>query len=216
MSKVDTQAYRNEGFSPIHPGDTWADTDEAGRFRLRVPQGPGLVLARADTNRDPNAKYTAIQVAKEDRKYLRPHNPEAMDTRTGKPSVPEESFATGMLSWPLHWENGYAIIDAKPTEKVLKVTIPFDPGLSVSGTVVGPDGKPVTGALATGMQATDGMRPTSVPTDQFTAAALTAGGSRTLFLVHDAKGLVGTRTVKSTDRELVVKMQPWGIITAGW
>jgi hypothetical protein len=215
-SKVDTTVYRQEGLSPIHAEGTWADTDEAGRFKLRVPHGPGLILARADTGRDPTAKYTAIQVAKEDRKYLRPHNPEAIDTRTMKPAVyneADESFNTGMLSWPLRWENGYAIFDAKPTEKVLKLTVPFDPGLSVTGTVVGPDGKPVSGCLATGMQATDEMRPTPVPTDRFTAAAMIAGRSRTLFVIHEAKGLVGLLTVKTTDKAPVVKMQPWGVLT---
>jgi RNA polymerase sigma factor (sigma-70 family) len=213
VDRADTKAYRNEGLSSFHPAGTWADTDDAGRFRLRVPHGAGLILARADTGRDPAAKYVAIQVADGDRKYLSPHNPDAIDTMTGKPAVPEDTFDTGMLSWPLRWENGYAIVDAKPTEQVLKVTIPFDPGLSVSGTVVGPDGKPVAGCQGIGLQATDEMRPTPVPTDRFTAAALTAGQSRTVFLVHEAKGLVGTRTVKSTDKDPVIRMQPWGVIT---
>jgi hypothetical protein len=118
-----------------------------------------------------------------------------------------------MLSWPIRWENGYAIFDAKPSEKGLKLTIAFDPGLGVTGTVVGPDGKPVSGCLAAGMQATDEMRPTPVPADRSTAAAMVAGRSRTLFLVHDAKELVGLLTVKTTDKDPVVKMQPWGVVT---
>jgi hypothetical protein len=212
-SKVDTRLYRYEGFSPLHPAGVWSDTDEAGRFKLRVPHGPGLILARADTGRDPNAKYTAVRVAEQDRKYLEVHNPDAIDSITGKPAIPEDAFETGMLSWPLRWENGYAIFDTKPTEKVLKVTIQFDPGQTVTGTVVGPDGQPVTGCVATGMQATDEMRPTPVPTDRFTAAAMAADRPRTLFLLHEAKGLVGTATVKTTDKAPVVKLQPWGIIT---
>ncbi|HVK10474.1 MAG TPA: sigma-70 family RNA polymerase sigma factor [Gemmataceae bacterium] len=213
VDRADTKAYRNEGLSPVHPDGTWAATDEAGRFRLRVPHGAGLVLARADTGRDPAARYVAIQVAAGDRKYLRPHNPAAIDAMTLKPAVPEDVFDTGMLSWPLHWENGYAIVDAKPGETVLKVTIPFDPGLSVSGAVVGPDGNPVAGCQGIGLQATDELRPTPVPTDRFTAAALAAGRPRTVYLVHEAKGLVGTLTVQSTDKDPVVKMQPWGVIT---
>jgi RNA polymerase sigma factor (sigma-70 family) len=211
-SKADTRLYRQSSLS-LHPTGTWANTDEAGRFKLRVPHGPGLIVARADTDRDPNARYIAIRVAEEDRKYLRPHDLDAIDTLTMKGAEPEEVFNTGVLAWPLRWENGYAIFDAKPAEQILKVAIAFDPGRSVSGTLVGPDGKPVAGALAMGTQATNEMNPTSVPTDQFTAAAMTADRPRQMFFVHETKGLVGTAMVKSTDKAPVIHLQPWGIVT---
>jgi hypothetical protein len=130
-----------------------------------------------------------------------------------KRAEPEEVFDTGVLSWPLHWENGYAILDATPAEAVSKVAIAFDPGLAVAGSVVGPDGKPVAGARSIGTRATDEMRPTPLPTATFTAGALTAGTPRQLYLVHEEKGLVGTATVKAGDKDPVVSLVPWGAIT---
>jgi hypothetical protein len=115
--------------------------------------------------------------------------------------------------WPLRWENGYAIIDPGAKDTEVKVAIRFDRGLTVQGTVVGPDGKPVSGAEMVGVQATGETRPTPLAADTFTAAALDPDRPRELFFVHDAKKLVGTLTVKAGDKAPVAKLRPWGSVT---
>ena len=215
---ADTRLYRGQtGYGSAFPAtDTWADTDDDGRFRLRVPRGPGVILARADTDRDPTARYASIRVADEDRKYLRKPEPDEEGVQTtvkGRRPSEDEAFTTTNVMWPLRWENGYAIIDPGPKDTEVKVAIRFDLGATVGGTVVGPDGKPVAGVQMVGAQATGETRPTTVATDAFTAAALDPDRPRELFFVHEGKKFVGTLTVKAGDKAPVVKLQPWGVIT---
>lgn len=220
VSKADVQLY-TYGLRVTKPTGMWADTDAAGRFKLRVPHGPGVVLARADTGRDPEARYTAIRVEKEDRKYLSKRNTDPTVRRTNfnpaaktrDRSEDDESFATGVSSWPLRWENGYAMVDAGPKDEVVKAHIRFDAGQAVRGKVVGSDGKPVTGAEVLGLLDTDEMVPTTLKGDTFTAHALAAGRPREMIFLHEGKKLVGMIKVHSTDRDPVVKMVPWATIT---
>ena len=46
---------------------------------------------------------------------------------------------------------GYRIIDPKPMDEVMSVEIELDPGRTIKGSLKGPDGKPVTGAIAYGL-----------------------------------------------------------------
>jgi RNA polymerase sigma factor (sigma-70 family) len=208
------------GFFSLHPTGVRTDTDDEGRFRLRVPGGPGVLLARADTDRAPEARYVAIQVAEKDRKYLQKNERSDARSSTRPPraktldrSLDDEMFATGTMSWPLRWENGYTIINPGAKDEVVKVEIGFDPGRSLRGKVVGPDGKPLAGALVLGIQATNEFRPTRLRDDSFTVFALAPGQPRELYFVHEGKKLVGMLTMKPADREAVVRMKPWATIT---
>jgi RNA polymerase sigma factor (sigma-70 family) len=217
VGTADVRVYRGGLFS-VHPTGVWESSNDAGRFRLRVPGGPGVLLARADTERAPEAHFTAIVVEEKDRKYLRKRDPGARSSRTSAMtktrdrSLDDESFATGVMMYPLRWENGYALIDPGAKDEVVKVEIRFDPGQSVPGKVVGPDGKPLAGALVLGLQATNEFRPTRLRGDTFTVHALAPNRPRELYFVHPEKKLVGTITVRPGDREALVRMTPWPTI----
>jgi protocatechuate 3,4-dioxygenase beta subunit len=218
LGTADYKLYRGRFFS-LNPTGVWESTDEHGRFKLRVPPGPGVLLARADTDRDPEARYTAIRVEEKDRKYLRKRDPVARSSRASRMaktrdrSLDDEAFYTGTMTWPLRWENGYAIINPAAKDEVVKVRIPFDSGRSVRGKVIGPDGKPVAGAEVIGVQATNEFRPTTLPGDTFTAYAVSPDRPREMYFLHEGKKLAGALTVRSTDAEAVVKLKPWATIT---
>jgi RNA polymerase sigma factor (sigma-70 family) len=218
LGTADVRLYRSGLFSP-KPTGVWENTDDAGRFRLRLPGGPGVILARADTDRDPEALFTAIVVEKNDRKYLHKRDPAARSSRasamakTRDRSLDDEAFATGKMMYPLRWENGYAIIDPGPKDEVVKVEISFDRGRSVAGKVVGPDGKPLAGAQVLGIQATNEFRPTTLRGDTFTVHALAPGRPREMYFLHREKKLAGAITVRANDREAVVRMAPWATVT---
>jgi hypothetical protein len=201
--------YTNEVTVRPRPAHTY--TDDAGRFALRVLPGPGVILARADMFRNPEASYTSAIVAEADRKYLRKPSPDARSVGPTRPRG-EEYFDTGTFVAPLHWENGYALIAPEATDRTTNVDIRFDPGLSVSGRVVGPDGKPLAGAKVVGLGGKD-LRPATLPTDAFTAHALSSGQPRTLFLVHEDRKLVGTVAVQAGDKELIARLVPWASVT---
>src|SRR5262249_27359749 len=82
----DAGLYRGEVGVRI-PG-TYADPEADGRFRLRVPLGPGVVMARADTSIDPTARYAPARVADADRQYL--YKPQPGAIRVGPAEPPGE------------------------------------------------------------------------------------------------------------------------------
>jgi RNA polymerase sigma factor (sigma-70 family) len=214
---ADARLYKGGLFTAL-PTGTWMFTDASGKFTMRVLHGRGVILVRADTERDPNARYTAIRVAEEDRKFLQKRVPGARSTRMprgGKVrdrSLDDEAFATSSVMWPLRWENGYALINPGPKDARLKVHIRLDPGRTVRGRVVGPDGRPLAGARAIGVQATNEERPTTFRSDRFTAHALTPDRPREMVFVHPEKKLAGTITVRVGDREPVVTLRPWAVL----
>jgi protocatechuate 3,4-dioxygenase beta subunit len=206
------------GLLSARPTGTWASSDEDGKFKLRVLRGGGVILVRADTDRDPSARYPAIRVAEEDRKHLQKRDPDAIRTTRTKNakgrdrSQEDEAFSTASLTWPLRWENGYAIINPAAKDLTVNLHIRLDPGRTVHGKVVGPDGKAVAGAKAIGVQATNERRPTTFRGDTFTAYALVTGRPREMVFVHSEKKLAGTITVRPEDKKPVVKLQPWAVI----
>jgi hypothetical protein len=216
-NSVEARLYQGSLFS-AYPTGTRELTDDAGKFKLRVPRGPGLVLARVDTDHNPAACYTALRVAEEDRKYLRKPDPGAINARLPKMakirdrSEDDEAFDTGMLRWPLRWENGYALINPGAKDDPVQLNLRLDPGQTVSGKVVGPDGQAVAGAKAAGVQATNEHKPTTFRGDTFTAYALAPDRTREIFFLHEQKKLAGTITVRTGDKESVVKLQPWAAI----
>jgi RNA polymerase sigma factor (sigma-70 family) len=120
---------------------------------------------------------------------------------------------------------GYRIIDPEPTDQVLQVEIELDPGRTIKGSLVGPDGKPVTGAVAYGLrynpiyQASVGgyslrLGDQTLKTVRFTAISLHPRAPRTVTFVHKAKKLIGHVVLRGNEKEPVtVKLQPWGVLT---
>jgi hypothetical protein len=84
----------------------------------------------------------------------------------------------------------------------------------VAGTVVGPDGGPVTGAKAIGLQGTDEHWPTTLHTAKFTAYALDPARPRELYVLHEGRKLAGTLTLRGDEQAPpVVTLKPCAGVT---
>jgi RNA polymerase sigma factor (sigma-70 family) len=101
-----------------------------GSFEMTVFPGDGVVSAYANDNR-----YLPLLVTPEDEKK---------GASTGGVSAGGGSFVRG---------HAYRLIDPEEGAEPLKLDLEFLTGRALTGTVVGPDGKPLTGATGTVTQA---------------------------------------------------------------
>jgi hypothetical protein len=103
--------------------------------------------------------------------------------------------------------NALAEIAPKPGDESITcdlVVVP-DPGRTRAGTVLGPDGKLLADAQATGARV-DGAG--------FTADGLKPTERRLIQFVHDGKKLAGSLVVRGDEQgPLRVRLEPWGTLT---
>jgi RNA polymerase sigma factor (sigma-70 family) len=159
-----------------------------GTFREMVPPGAGVLRVRVRTLGDENP-YTTVRLD------------------------PADQTKFGLSEFTIMGANAYRIIDVPADAKSLTYDLQVDPGRSVSGTVLGPDGKPLTEAMVKGLTA---VWPTPRPlkTARFTAVALTAGEKRELLFVHLKRKLAGKLVVHGDEKgDVSVKLEPWGTLT---
>jgi RNA polymerase sigma factor (sigma-70 family) len=181
-------------------------TDHAGYIRFTAYPGAGAIFAHAGWGPAP---YLLARL-------------DPADAAKGHYPLEKGNPANGFVDIL----NGYRRIDPDPAkDKVLTIEIAFTRGRSLKGTLVGPDGKPVSGATAYGhtfdasAQRTDMLRGTPLrkevlPVESFTAAGLYPSEPRTLSFVHPGRKLVGHVVVKGTEGgPLTVRLQPWGTLT---
>jgi hypothetical protein len=158
-----------------------------GTFREMVPPGPGvfLVMVRSGAG---DSSY----------RQVRPD--------------PAEVAKVGIDRFLLHGVNAYHLMDVPADAKSLTCDVQVDPGRSVSGTVLGPDGKPLAGAMVKGLTAIF-PRPVALKTAAFTALALDPGESRQLLFVHRKQKLAGKLVLRGDEKEVKVQLEPWGTLT---
>jgi hypothetical protein len=112
----------------------------------------------------------------------------------------------------------FATINPKLGDEPVKVDFVLDAGGIVKVRVVGPDGRPLSGALAAGLRHdwyTDVGGPLS-NTGEFTAIGLDPKHPRQLCFTHRAKKLAGSVIVRGDEKETVTaKMHPWTAICRG-
>ncbi|HZY85275.1 MAG TPA: carboxypeptidase-like regulatory domain-containing protein, partial [Gemmataceae bacterium] len=116
----------------------------------------------------------------------------------------------------------YRLIDPKEGDKPLAVDIELDPGRKATGSLLGPDGKPVSGATAYGLGAMpyglnrpDLLLPgVSLKADTFTASVLDPERPRTVSFVHKERRLIGRVELRGDEKgPVTVPMEPWGVLT---
>jgi RNA polymerase sigma factor (sigma-70 family) len=112
---------------------------------------------------------------------------------------------------------GYRIFDTDKTDEVFRFEIEADRGRTLEGKLVGPDGKPVSGATAYGLGYYGPRSPGGeevLKGDGFTALALAPGEPRTLTFVHKGRKLIGHVVLRGDEAgPLSVMLQPWGTLT---
>jgi RNA polymerase sigma factor (sigma-70 family) len=108
----------------------------------------------------------------------------------------------------------YKVIEAKESDREIKLDIELEPAPQMAVKVVDAGGKPVTGAHATGITHLDYNRPVHHPgTDTLTVFNLESNEERLLAVLHVNRKLVGTRVVKADEKDPVVQLGPGGTVT---
>ncbi|HEV3261598.1 MAG TPA: sigma-70 family RNA polymerase sigma factor [Gemmataceae bacterium] len=127
----------------------------------------------------------------------------------------------------------HTFVEVNPEKGAVLATCPvvLDPGRTLTGTVLGPDGEPLAGARVSGLTSYGGGYWADEP--QTTAAfavtgfgpgkrrltaafAVTGFGPaehRLLMFVHEGKRLAGFLVVKADEKgPLTIKLRPWGVL----
>ena len=146
-------------------------TDPA--FRLTVPPGEGALCAVARAREVP---YTCARLSKADKE---------------KVDAVVERLLPGF--------NACKIIDVPDTAEPFTVDLKLTRGRSRRGRVVGPDGKPVTGAQCDGLVANMPEDVRILANDTFEVLGLEPGLPRQLIFAHKDRGLVGCILIKGED-----------------
>ncbi len=111
----------------------------------------------------------------------------------------------------------HTIVAIDPAEDVQSLTcdVALDPGIALSGTVVGPDGQPVVGCTAIDLcPHTMSFNIVNLTSNAFTARALDPKHPRPLVFRHDEKNLAAVVVATGNDSgPVTVRLQPAGAVT---
>lgn len=172
-------------------------TDVDGAFTMIVMPGHGAIAARAW-----DASFR-LGVGIDTMDWIKtPHGAYALyDT------FPEQFI-------PINYHTVLSI-DPKQGDETITCEIRLDPGKTVQGKVVGPDGAPLDGFRIDGLG--DHFRRWTTkpsPTAEFLVKALGPQTTRDLFVYHEGKQLAGEYVVKPGEAgPITVKLEPCGTVT---
>jgi hypothetical protein len=111
----------------------------------------------------------------------------------------------------------HAIVAIDPAENARSLTcdLALDPGITLSGTVVGPDGQPVAGCMAIDLSPhTMSINIVKLTSSEFAARGLDPKRPRPLVFRHDEKKLTAVVVARGDERSpLTVRLQPAGTVT---
>ncbi len=179
----------NQSAYGYFPNDTPRTTNEDGSYRVAGMPGPGMVAVRFVDG------------------YLRAHE------RDDEYAI-KEIFVPTM---PLPTMNYTAIARIDPAQGVESATrdLTLDPGWTFTGTVLGPDGKPMAGAWGIGLTARGDFARDLKPmkTAEFTVSGFNPHHPRPLMFQHPQKGLVGVAHLpKNRSESITVQLRPGATI----
>jgi hypothetical protein len=116
----------------------------------------------------------------------------------------------GGAGGPMPQDRFQAIVLINPAKEEAAITrdLMVEPTVCVTGTVVAPDDKPLTGVRV------QGLPEPILKTDQFVLRGNSPGRPRRLYFYHDTQRLAATLLVKGNEKEkLTVRLEPWGTVT---
>jgi RNA polymerase sigma factor (sigma-70 family) len=169
-------------------------TRKDGTFRVVALPGRGLLGVRASSD------HYRMGVGAEEIKRKAPGSGQFLDTR------------------PYHLypgnEHTIAEISPKAGDETITCDVYLDPGRTLQGTVLGPDGKPLAGARVRGLRPMAYWENEPLKTAEFTILALGPGETRTLEMVQEERKLAGRLVVPGDEKAPVrVRLEPWGVVT---
>ena len=121
------------------------------------------------------------------------------------------------LPMPSCSANFNAMVEVNPRKDQdrYECNVALDPGPTITGEVLDPDGQPLTGALVWGAHSFGGRwahEPLSGST--FQVEAYDPGKPRYLFFLHKGRRLAGSLTVRGENPgKLTVQLQPWAVVS---
>jgi RNA polymerase sigma factor (sigma-70 family) len=163
-------------------------------FRVTVSRGGGMIAVKVRGKSHP---YPGARLAPADK---------------GKMVVQGEDGAT--FGFPLSVYNAYRFVEFPEGVESATVNLEVVPGISRKVELVGPDGRPVSGAIAMGLT-NDPFASAVIDGATFEVNGLLPDESRRVEIRHEGEGLAGSATVAGADanaRSLIVKLAPCGII----
>jgi RNA polymerase sigma factor (sigma-70 family) len=175
--------------------------DENGEYKIAVLPGRGILGAQS-----PGGTYRMGV---------------GIDKIRGLKAYPDGTVRAGlkfvMRPQLLEWRNLHTLVEVDPKEGEASVTtdIVLDPGRTLKGKLVGPDGEPVAGALMLG--ARDHIAAWSdqpLPSADFEVYSLGPDAKRALLFYHEAKQLAGAFRIKPDEAgPVTVRLERCGTLT---
>jgi RNA polymerase sigma factor (sigma-70 family) len=107
--------------------------------------------------------------------------------------------------------NALSLIKPDVSAKLLELDFSVRPARGLKGTLIGPDGEPVVGALVCGL--TSMPDPETLTSESFTVEGLNPRCTRELSFHHVEKGLGKVLTIRGDEPEpLTVRLEPCGVV----
>jgi RNA polymerase sigma factor (sigma-70 family) len=177
---------------PLPRGLAADRTDKDGAFRTVILPGRGFIAVRAD--RDEYRSGVGVD------RIAGPRNGELLVARP----------------YLLHPGTYHTLVEvsARPDDESIQCDVVVDPGRTLQGTVLGPDGKSLAGARVAGLTSPGRWEPDALASAVFAVRRLGSGERRQLEIVHEEKKLAGWLELRGDEKEQVrVRLEPWGSVT---
>lgn len=168
-------------------------TRKDGSFRTVALPGRGLIAVRANTD-----------------KYRMAVGAEKLNDKV------EGGQLVNTLPYHLYPGNFHTIVEVSPKEgdEAISCDVYLDPGRTLQGTALDPDGKPLAGVRVLGLRPMAYWENEPLKSADFTMVGLGAEEKRTLQVIHEQKKLAGWREVRGDEKGPVrVQLEPWGTVT---
>jgi hypothetical protein len=173
----------------------WHGTKDDGTFRTVALPGPGIITVRSTYDR-----YRMGIGADRIKGHRAEGGFELIRTRP----------------YLLHPGNYHVLvpIDPAPGAESITCDVVLDPGRTLKGIVIGPDGQPLAGARVSGEKPMSYWRNETLKDAEFTIVSLGDDESRHVQVMHEGKKLIGSLVVRGSDKGPVrVQLEPWGSVT---
>jgi hypothetical protein len=180
-------------------GASTAITAADGSFRLPVLPGPGVMAVKCLPG---NPYMPALHTGREIRDFFKGKGIHAM---TSDRAIMVQQGANGASIIGQAQYEALLLLDPAEKSGPLEKELTVQPGRTIQGTVVGPDGKPLKGATLNGMP---------LAGETFTLTRLNPRRTAGLYFVHPDKGLGLFKQIPAEgDKPLTVQLQPCGSAT---